>query len=820
MGESRGWSRIEALFDAAWELPESRRVDWLRAQDAPEAIVSEVIALLDATRASGDFLEETTIPGCDRNYGFDVGERIGVWRIVRPIGRGGMGEVYEVVRDDGQFEQRAALKIIASANASAWQRFQVEREILARLDHPGIARMIDGGLLDDRRPYMVMEYVDGVPIDAHCERHVPLLRDRVALVAQVGEALAYAHGKLVVHRDLKPSNVLVGTDGRPRLIDFGVAHLADAEATGGRFAPLSLNYAAPEQLDPGRVSTATDIHGLAAVLYQLATGVPPRDTMGLPTPVAVRRVVEDRIVRLADHAATSAWSRERNGRALLADLDAIAGKAMQPDPRRRYQTAEGFTNELRRAVSRQAVHARRGERFYVAARWLHRYRWGVAATVLIVASLAVGLGVAWWQANEAAHQRDQALQEQARLEAIQQSVFHMFRSAGELKGGDATARDVLDAAAQRIEDEFARDPASGAPVLQALGELYFLITDYEAAAPLLQRLSEADPERVDPALIAAGRYDLAQTHFRQGDAERARALLDQAQMFWRQDESRWMSELVDSRLLEAQLLRNGGDTDGAIELLESALDKRIALSGAEHREVGIFHNNLGVMFFSASRYDEARDSFSAAHDFWQATGLSSSPDALNTLNNWGAVEIAAGDPSAAEPLLRDAMELRLRYYGPSAATAAALSNYGKLLSKTGRPSEALPVLRDAAEMGERFAGAGGVHHVAALAGLVEAELSLDRIADADGHAQAAIDAAIAANGDDAFTAALASVALAHVRARQERLSAAASLLDDAERIARVSGPAGVRLLAQCDELRQRYEIRSTRPAPDTATPSP
>ena len=819
MNSSADWPRVEALFDAAWELPEDQRRDWILAQPDPEAIRSQAIALLDAATRSAGFLEPESAHEDAPADRLQPGERAGAWRVLRHLGRGGMGEVYEVERDDGQFTQRAALKIIVHADAGAWQRFHNERQILAHLDHPGIARLIDGGLLEGGTPFMVMEYVDGAPIDAWCQAQEAGLRERVQLVQQACEALAHAHGKLVVHHDLKPSNLLVDPQGRVRLIDFGIARLAGQGLDGGSGA-MSQDYAAPEQATGHDTSTATDIHGLAAVLYRLVSGRAPRNTAGLSPVAAIARIVGTPPRPLGEATDPSRWRDTGANRALFADLEAILAKALAPDPSQRYQTAGQFHAELQQALERGPVQARLGERGHRLSRQLFRHRWTAAAAAVVVLSLAIGLGVAVAQAREAAHQRDQALREQARLEAVQQALFLMFRSAGELKGGEATAADVLGNAAQRVQDQFARDPAEAAPILHALGELNFLITDYEAAAPLLERLAKTDAAGVDPALVAAGRYDLAQVRFRQGDPDAARPLLAQAQAFWRQDLSRWESRLVDSRLLEAQLIKAGGDVDGAVALLREGLQRRIALSGAQHRETGIFHNNLGVALFGVGRMDEARASFQAARSVWQATGMEQTPDALNTLNNWGAVEIASGRPDVAEPLFREAVDLRRRYYGPSAATAALLSNHGKLLLMTGKPGQALPALREAAAMGAQFAGHGSLHHVAALSGQSEAELALTRTTDAERSADAALSAALETLGRDHPGTAMASLAMAAVRGEQARPGEAQALLVEAERIAAAVGPPGARIGAQAAVLRDRYRLPGNRPAPGTATPSP
>src|SRR5690606_27430219 len=216
--------KIEILFDEALERPRDERESFVhRSANGDAALASEVLTLLDAADSSDDFLTEAHPPAPSPDA---QGERrLGAWQIVAPPGRGGMGEVYEVARADGEYRQRAALKRMRPLPETQAARFQTERQILAELDHPGIARLLDGGLAEDGRPFMVIEFVEGCPIDVHCERVGLGPRDRISLIVEAADAITYAHGKLIVHRDIKPSNILVSTEGRTRLIDFGVARL-------------------------------------------------------------------------------------------------------------------------------------------------------------------------------------------------------------------------------------------------------------------------------------------------------------------------------------------------------------------------------------------------------------------------------------------------------------------------------------------------------------------------------------------------------------------------------------------------------------------
>ena len=817
MTVANDWRKIEALFDAAWEMPAHARAAWLRGSGEPTAIIGEVERLLAAVDASGDFLAPSDHGEPASPASLAAGETAGAWRIVRPLGRGGMGEVYEVERADGQYGQRAALKRISRADAGDWARFWNERRIVALLDHPGIARMIDGGLLDDGQPYMVMEYVDGMPIHQWCEQRQASPPERIALVRQACEAVAHAHARLVVHRDLKPSNLLVDADGRVRLIDFGVSSLSgQGEECDGARAPLSLGYAAPEQVAGGEVGVAADIHGMAAVLYRLLCGHAPHAHGEPPTALLAMRVANSTAPRLRDAAASNPIQADRR---LLSDLDAVLAMAMAREPLHRYRSMDAFADDLGRALRGAPVAARDGEPRYRFWRFLHAHRWAATGATVTVLALAIGLGIALFQAREAGLQRDEALREKARLEAVQQAVFHMFRSAGEMQGSEATAGDVLDHAAQRVVDSFARDPAQGAPVLHTLGELYFLLNDYPAAEPLLQRLADADPAVVDPALVAVGRYDLAQVALRGGDAKRAEVLLAQARGFWNTDPARWQSRLIDSLMLEARLRQQAGDADGAIALLQRGLAQRIALNGVHDRETGVFQNNLGVALFGLGRLDEARDAFRAASEVWRVSRLRQSTDALNTLNNWGSLELSAGKPELATPLLQEAVALRRQLYGPSAATAALLNNYGKLLLQTERAGEALPLLAEAAAMGAQFAGVGSMHHVAALSGVAEAQLALGNPDRAEVTAREALAAADQHLGVQHPGGAAPRLALARIHLARDELAPIAKLLDTVDAMAAAAGPAGQRIAAQSTSLRAKLSPAPA-PAPGTATPAP
>ena len=336
-----------------FDLPEAQRIASLRARRIEDtAVLAEVESLLRAASASGGFLGVPRKPPAEELIpDGTLGIRLGAWRITRLLGRGGMGEVYEAIRADGNFEQRVAIKLLQREAAAQMERFQAERQILARLEHPGIARLYDGGVTEDGRPFMTMEFVEGRPITDYCKITNATLEQRVALFLQVCDAVAYAHRNLVVHRDLKPSNILVTPNGTVKLLDFGIAKLLDASrarVTQAAATPMTPICAAPEQLTGGAVTTATDVYALGLLLFELLSGTHP--WMGSDTPVlqAMRTVLQ---------RPAPILSR-------TAEAQANPPVPIASDPRRlRCHRLEGLAQGARRALrDRCSDQTRRGAR--------------------------------------------------------------------------------------------------------------------------------------------------------------------------------------------------------------------------------------------------------------------------------------------------------------------------------------------------------------------------------------------------------------------------------------------------------------------------
>lgn len=794
MSDAARWDRIEALFDRAIDLDADGRIRLLDTECDDPALRAEVEKLLAAADASSHFLEA---PPITEDIRLAAGTQVGEWRIGALLGRGGMGEVYEARRTGRDFEQRAALKLLVQlSTADARNRFAQERRILSRLQHPGIAHLIDGGEYE-RLPYVVMEFVQGRPLTEFA-KHLPL-QTRIDLFLQVCAAVSHAHRHLVVHRDLKPGNILVTADSRVKLLDFGIAkHLDAAEGSVTQVIQASPDYCAPEQLRGEPISAATDIYALGVILHELLTGQRLWQLSGLGLVQALDRLSQNEVPTPSSRVEGAARAP------LRGDLDAIVLKALRPDPEQRYSSVEMLADDLRAWREHRPVQARGGALGYRVGRTLKRHRWWFLGGTTLFASLLLGLAGTTWQAREAAIERDAARREAERADAVRQYLMLMFRSASDQTGNaSVTAKDVLDQAAARVHDEFATDPAEYADIVIALAELYFSLDDYTGARPLLERLLR-EGTVVPPEQRAMAQHDLAQMEFRNDQTAEAARLLAHAQTFWHTQPQVYRSELIMSRMLQSQLERVAGDPQRALQTLEEALPERIALSGSQHRETGKLVNNLGIAYFQLGRLDEAIAQFSQANQIWETLGLERSADALNTLNNWAAAEMRRQQPQAAIPIFREALTLRRELYPPSAATAALINNLGKTLTQIGRADEAVPLLREAVTMGAQYAGANSVLTVSATLGLADALGASGATAEAATQIDTLASTIKSTYGDAHILSVMLDLSRARLADALGDRPAALHALDAAEARLQALGAQGVPYLPQIDALRQQW----------------
>ena len=707
------WKRLEVLFAEAVELPENQREAFCArhcGDDAP--LTGELRSLLQAHAQSGGVLDQPPLLGALASAataapeGLAEGTRIGVWRLGALINRGGAGEVYFARRADGAFDQLAALKRLYRETAPDLQRFHAERQILASLDHPGIARLLDGGVADDGRLYAVVEYVDGQPLVQHCYERGADLAYRLALFGQVCEVVAYAHRSLIVHRDLKPGNILVTQAGRVKLLDFGVAKRIDANAgqgADGTSVPFTSDYAAPEQLTGLPITTATDVHALGVILFELLAGERPWRSDGLPIARLVHLIVHGEPPKMSQVAAARR-APVPAGR-LVGDLDAIVATCLRKSAADRYPTVDALRRDIDRHLASEPVAARGRTRMYIWGRAFKRYRWAVTGGTLIVGSLSFGLAATAWQARRAEVERDVARRAATREEAIRYQLTNLFRSSISQKGGaPVTAKTMLDLSAKRLLSEYRDDPQLVGKVVVTLVDLYGALQDVEGQVPLLEGFLAMAGPGADVESVALAQQKLAHAELLRGHPARAAELLPKAEAVWATAPDHYREQRLEALFVRGLLQRNQGDLNASIATYQEAIAGRTAHSGRLHRETAGLYNSLAITLTGANRLDEALAAYRATLDIYAALGQSEDLDALVILGNTGTLAFRSGRLREAKTILKTAFEKQRARAGDSAAVAASMGLYGAALVALNRAPEAVELLRTATDMAVKFAG--------------------------------------------------------------------------------------------------------------------
>ncbi len=493
------WDEVRDLFHAAAAAPPHERATLLANADT--GVREEVQSLLAAHDEPGEFLDRSVWHLIDANERDRVaGSRVGPYRIVRPLGEGGMGTVFLAVREDADFSQRVAIKLVRGGEALV-QRFRQERQILAALDHPNIARLLDGGTTNDGLPYLVMEYVDGTPIDDFAKSLS--IAEKLHLFLQLCDAVQYAHRNLVIHRDIKPANVLVTHDGVPKLLDFGIAKLASPETTRSDATATRLMtpaYASPEQLLGRQVTTASDVYSLGLLLFQLLTDAPPFDSS--------TRTPDTEAPRASTHA-----------RALRGDLDTIIGCTLEVDPARRYGSVERLADDVRRHLSGHTVHARRPTFAYRASKFLRRNKLMVAAGIAIACVTAIAFMTTLHQKRIAERRFDE-------VRSLARSVVFEIHDAIAPLPGSTPARALLvrralvylDALAAEAEDNTELQielagaytkigDVQGLPYRANLGDTAGAMTSYRKAVRIAETVRESEPQNAEAIALLAEAWD-------------------------------------------------------------------------------------------------------------------------------------------------------------------------------------------------------------------------------------------------------------------------------------------------------------------------
>ena len=833
------WQQVCEVFNSALEVTVDDRAEWLAEVCRHDpGLLSQVNSLLRSHRraeaALPDSLGSLAIPEDDEPA--PDPEQIGPYRVQGPLGEGGMGRVYSAVRADREFEKQVAIKVMRADlfDAERVGRFRSERQILARLEHPNVARLLDGGTTEDQRPYLVMEYVEGRAIDRYCREENLSLDERLELFRKICGAVQVAHQNLIVHRDLKPANILVTDDGEPKLLDFGIAKLLEPEsfpnvavATAPGLSPMTLSHASPEQVRGESVTTASDIYSLGVLLYQLLTDRLPYSSFKAPkTPRGsdpliglgpfggpdLHRVAVEICEKEPTRPSLILEPSLRWRRRLAGDLDAIVLKSLAKEPERRYASAEQLASDLDRYRQGLPIVARGQAWRYRIGKFLRRHRLLVAAAGLLVASTLAFIATLLIQRNEI-ERRQRGSEEVARL------MVELFDNAAPDRalGERLTARDLVERGARTMAGRLDDEPEVRALLLSTLGRVYSQLGMLEEAEPLLeeslrlriQALGPRDPavaatldqlahrdyeagdygkaigrfleaeeilgDRPSPelALVLRGR---ARAELAEGDLDAAQGIFDRALAVAResvQPEDPIMAQILFS---QARLKQRRGELESAREGFESALAIYRRAHGEKHPEVALTIQNLASVLAEKEQFERADRLFRHALALQREIHEPPHPRVATALDSLATSFYQQGRAQEAEEPAGEALALRTQLYGRRHSTVArSLNLLGLIANLGGHRIEAEAHFREALTIWRDLRGPEHPELIGASMNLGELLVETDRIEEGARYLEGALEISLANYGALHVDSATIATALGKTRKLQGDLAGAEAL---------------------------------------------
>ena len=694
------WNQVKDLLNDILEIEPGGRGDFLaRANVSPE-ILSEVESLLACKDAAEGLMDAPAIAFAKSFLDDDtpdsalVGQNIGVYKIVAELGHGGMGAVYLAERADGKFEQRVALKLLKRElnTTSLRQRFEQERQILASLEHPNIARLLDAGATDDGVPYFAMEYIEGLPIDAYCQQNDLSLDERLDLFREVCAAVNFAHRNLVVHRDLKPSNILVNQDCIPKLLDFGISKIISDEfqqpATVTKLGAMTPSYASPEQLQNKATSTATDIYSLGVVLYELLSGHRPFESRehdlkeiyqavieaDPPAPSSItgtqsgslqfRSAVESEDPQMQTDA--NRWGDTKphaiaiNAQYLRGDLDNIVLKALKKEPERRYSSAENLADDIRRHQQGLTVTARPDVFSYRAAKFIRRNRFTVVAGAMILLVVIAGVVATMWQARVAAAERDRARQQAQkaeRINAYMQNILNFnnphWLSSNPERNLKATVAEAMDEALKHIDADLAGEPDVQAEILFTLAFSFNNQGQHAKADALLKKAVEKFDQAYGPQNLRSMQASviIADILSMSGKYDESAAMFEKAVEYFRvkvredKTQSKWLAIALNDL---GSIYNLQGKYQQAEDITQESVEHVLNITGQDRYVVPIVWANLGTIRGDRGDIDAGIEFFTRALTEMQATGGDQRLEGAIARMNIGKIYNFKGDYKTSE----------------------------------------------------------------------------------------------------------------------------------------------------------------------------
>jgi serine/threonine protein kinase/tetratricopeptide (TPR) repeat protein len=777
------WRILSPYLDEALEIAAHERSAWLAAIEAQDsALAADLLTILAQHQVVHEsrFLEHAVLDPSMTVMQSLAGQVIGAYRLVSPIGQGGTGSVWLAERCDGRFHGRVAVKLlnIALVGRAGEERFRREGTILARMRHPRIAHLIDAGVSSTGQPYLVLEHVDGQSIDRYCADRALPIEARLRLFLDVLEAVAYAHANLIVHRDIKPANVLVSTDGQVKLLDFGIAKLVERDGAWGTTraaetsaltreggTALTPEYAAPEQLSGGAVTTATDVYALGVLLYVLLSGQHPAGSAVRSPATLIQAIVDTEPQRVSDavasqtepqelisqHASQCDTTSSRLRRALRGDLDTIVAKALKKNAAERYASVTVLADDLRRFLRHEPISARPDTLRYRTARFVRRHVRGVTMSAAVVLLLC---GSTAFYTTRLATERDRAQREATKAAKVSEVLTGMLLRADPIRNratpDGLTVRGLLDAGAEQAQKELVGHAEAQAEILTILGRLYRRFGAFDKAQHLLEQALESGRDVFGPEHVR-----VAQT----------------------------LNDL-------GALMTERGDYATAERYLEQALVMRRKLLGSEHADVAVTLVELGRVYQDLGFTERAEPLLREALAIRRKVLGDEHGETANSLSGVGSVLRLRGDLAGAETLLKQSRELNWKARGADHPNSGmSLHDLGLIATTRGDYPSALSQFRQTLEIHRKALGDRHPNVAMALNSIAHVLLLQGRYDEAASALQEALDIARPALGSDHQLVAIYTINLASVQLARKQPSAAEALL-----------PEGLRVRAQAPTL--------------------
>lgn len=661
------------------------------------------------------------------------GQRLGRYRIVRKLGSGGMGDVYLAERADDEYQQRVAIKVVRGGlfSSQIQSRLRMERQILATLQHPNIARLLDGGRAPDGTPYLVMEYIDGEPIDAYCDRRRLSIEERLQLVRTICGAVHYAHQNLIVHRDLKPNNILITSDGVPKLLDFGIAKLLDSRHSAHTLAVTHFEYrvmtpahASPEQVRGDVITTASDIYVLGVLLYELLCGCRPFRLVGtsltdmeriiceqnaLSPSSMVARISDETPEVLAGIASRRSTTPARLRKQLRGDLDNILGMAMRKDPERRYASAEQLAADLEHHLAGQPVLATSDTWLYRTGKFVRRHAISVVAAALAVVTLAAFSAVTYLQAKRIAQERDVATAERTRAEQISSFLVELFELSdpSRSRGNQVTAREILDIGARRIRLGLDEQPETRATLLGTIGRVYGSMGLYENSVELLEEALQSRQRIHGPRhpQVALAHANLGSALCDRGQLDACAEHLNAALTMQEELLGADAIEIAPTLLAQARLAQLRGSLGIAERNFNDSLDIYRRHSQERTSAAASVMNELASLHTYRNEHDRAATLYRTALDIDRQALGNDHPSVGMHIQNLAFTLQEQGKLEEAAPLFAESLQILGKVLGEShPITLDATANYGRFLHRRGDLVQAEKVLARVVELDRQARG--------------------------------------------------------------------------------------------------------------------